>query len=112
MTEAELRAAQQYADLRIDALDGRVDERFKAVEKHTALQFDMLCKDIEHMNGGSLMPRSEYNIAHEKLEEDIRRLNTFKDTQQGKASQTAVIVAWAIGLLGIAVGIAGIFVKG
>ena len=101
MTDDEKIGAIAYCDLRISALERRLDERL-----------DVLQRELDHMNGGSLLPRNEYNIAHDKMAEDIKVLCTFKDTQTGKASQNSVIAAWAIGLLGVAVGIVGIFVKG
>lgn len=109
MGEVRVINPEGYADKIVEALDKRVDTRIVSLEKRLDGRCDDLGKDIEHMNGGSLMPRTEFNLAHCKVEEAISKLQTFKDAQEGKASQGQVYVAWILTALSLALSAFAIF---
>ena len=48
---------------------------------------------------------------HDALAKDVDELNSWKDKQEGKASQTSVIYAYVLGFIGLAVGILSLVEK-
>jgi hypothetical protein len=57
------------------------------------------------------MPRAEYEIYHRKVEEDIRMLQKYQATMEGKASQNSVNLALAISIIGTIMAFIGLVEK-
>ena len=53
----------------------------------------------------------EVQLRFDSVEKDIRQLLLSRAEMQGKASQNAVIFAWAIGSLGLIVGCIGLLLR-
>ena len=58
----------------------------------------------------SFLTRTEYNLMHDKIIDDVRALNKFKDEQSGKASQSSVNLAMFLGVGGLIIAVAGIII--
>jgi len=88
----------------------RLDEMGKAI----TIARDQMEKRLDSMNEFRQSLRDQNTLfvtkeMHEKVEEDIRELRTFKDEQSGKASQTQVYVVWLIAILGLVLGCLALF---
>jgi hypothetical protein len=57
---------------------------------------------------GSFIARTEYAVCIEKLNTEIKILREYKASLEGKASQTSVILAIIISIIGIVLGITNI----
>jgi len=74
----------------IKNLEKLVNLRFDYQDKALVLQADKNTADIKHIN------------------EKIDSLGTYKDTQEGKASQTSVFIGWGIAGLAIIISVVSI----
>jgi hypothetical protein len=97
-----------------------VDTRILALEQATNLAAKTLEKRLEGMNefrealknqASLFITRSEMELEIEKMEKDIRVLRESKANLEGKASQISVVIALAISILGLFVGIIGLIYK-
>ena len=92
--------SQMYAlDRATDLAKLGIDQRLAAMN-----EFRAALNDAQNR----MMPRAEYAIQHERLVDDVKRLNTFKDQLVGKANQSSVnlalagmVIGWIFAIIGI-----------
>ena len=93
--ESQIAALDRATDIAKDAIDRRL----------TAMnEFREALNDAQNR----MLPRAEYAIQHERLVDDVKRLNTFKDQLVGKANQSSVnlalagmVIGWIFAIIGI-----------
>jgi hypothetical protein len=119
MTEKEVVSLEKYLETRLE--DQRVffDSRIDAIEKATCEATLSLNKRLEGMNefraalkdqNSTFLPRNEYEVQHEKLENDIKVLRESKAMLEGKASQQSVNFSTLIAIAGVLIGIIALIV--
>jgi len=112
----------KFKDLEIArAVQEKATEQTRlAQEKATEQSRFMLEKRLDTMNefrnqlkdqAGTFLPRTEFDIQHSKVQEDIRILRESKATLEGKASQISVNIAIIIAVCGLIIGIIGLCLK-
>ena len=99
-------ALAELFNARIDAVDKATNARIDAVEKATTIAKEYLEKRLDTLNEirGALKDQNQTFVTkemHEKIEDDIKDLRTFKDEQSGKASQASVYIAYGLAALGL-----------
>lgn len=96
------------------------DSRFDAMDKALRLATDALNARLESMNefrealrdqASRMVTRAECSVLHNRSTDDIRGLQKFQSTLEGKASQNAVILAILISTVSAGVAIAGLVMK-
>lgn len=99
------------------SLKEHFESRIESVEKATMLAANTLERRLEGMNefrdtlrdqASRFVTRDEMNVQLERDREAISDLQTFKDRLEGKASASAVYVAYAMSLIGIIIGVVGL----
>lgn len=90
---------RDYFEARLAALEHHIKVAAAAMEK----RLDAMNEIREQLRdqAATFMPRSEYNIHHEKLVEDVRDLRESKAQLEGKASQKSVNVTLVISIFGL-----------
>ena len=84
-------------DLATSLLDKRLD---------TMNEFRQALKDQQ----ATFVSRSEFEILHQRIIEDIRILREAKATTEGKASMASVYISYLIALIALAISIIRIFI--
>ena len=109
-----IKLAKENMDIRLEGMNGlRSDLREAQARASTRPEHDALAKEIavlrammgEHTSGS--ITRSE----HDALAKEVGTLALSKAKLEGKASQNSVIWAMVIAVIGIIVGLIGIFMK-
>ena len=97
------KCSKQYIDFRIEEYDKRMKILFAAQDKASALSSKILESKLEELNDvrHRFLPRTEYDIQHARVEDDIRMLRESKALLEGKASQSAVNISLSIAVIGI-----------
>lgn len=106
----ELRVSlREYLEVRLKALEDKVNksETVLGIRLDSMNEFRGALSDQLR----TFMPRTEYMARHEKLEQDIQLLREFKATIDSKASQSSLLIAYAISLISLIVGIWGLIEK-
>ena len=100
---------KEYIEARLVAMD-KASELAREVN---TIQHESLNNWRQAMQEQSktLMPRAEYEIYHRKVEEDIRMLQKYQATMEGKASQNSVNLALAISIIGTIMAFIGLVEK-
>ena len=102
------------------SLKEHVESRLVALEKATDLAARTLEKRLEGMNEfrealknqtSLFVTRTEIDIQLSKINDDIRELRESKAMLEGKASQLYVTITLVVALLGLIIGVVGIFYK-
>ena len=86
-------------------------------EKALILQSKELSRRLDALNGEAArlatmqrtyIPREVADTRICSLEDKLDALESWKDRQEGKASQSSVLIAYAISLIGIILGVVGL----
>lgn len=110
----------EYFGTQIDSLKEYIDLRFTAIENSTKLAQDNLNTRLESMNefrmslkdqSSNFITRIEHEAMMTKYDSDIRVLREIAATNSGKASMSSVYMSYAIALVGIIMGIAGLILN-
>ena len=110
----------EYFATQIDSLKEYIDLRFNSIETSTKLAQDNLNTRLESMNefrmslkdqSSNFITRVEHEAMMAKYDFDIRVLREIAATNSGKASMNSVYTSYAIALVGIVMGIAGLLLK-
>jgi len=118
---------RDHIESRLAALEKSLDERFKSQEQAIAHALAANEKRLDGMNEfrEALRDQSrQFSVKSdldnlsavtckdiERLEEDIKSLNESRAEMRGKASQTQLVVAYIISIIGIIFGIINIVAK-
>ena len=96
------------------------DAKHKAIDEATRLAREIMDERLAKMNefrdtlrdqAGKFATRDELALMMDPLRDDVRSLRETRANVEGKASQTSVIVAWVLALIGILIAIAGLVRK-
>jgi hypothetical protein len=97
-----------------------IEVQFAAMEKANDLAREVNTAQHESLNNfrqamldqaKNLLPRSEYEIYHHKVEEDIKALQKYQSTMEGKASQSSVNITLLISIVSLILAFVGIIEK-
>lgn len=97
-----------------------VDVRFEAVDEKIMTAGAVLNTRLESMNefrsaitdqARTFMTKSEYLANHRYLEDDVKELSAFMSRTKAGATQNQVLIAYALAVIGMLVGIVGHFLK-
>ncbi len=99
MVENHIGRPNKYATIvQVDDLKELTISEIKNLEKLVNLRFDYQDK--------ALTLQSDKNTAEfSHIKDNIDSLKTYKNTQQGKASQASVFIGWGIALLAIIISV-------
>jgi len=131
--ETNVRGVQRCDEITKEKIDKlrddatRLDERIASIRESVKVAKESMDMRLDSMNeirgqlkdqANTFLPRVEYIGQHQALEqrfthtdEDIRGLRESRATLEGKASQSSVMVAYIIAIVGIALSIIGLFVQ-
>jgi hypothetical protein len=110
----------EYFATQIDSLKEYIDLRFNSIETSTKLAQDNINTRLESMNefrmslkdqSSTFITRVEHEAMMAKYDADIRVLREIAATNSGKASMNSVYMGYAIALVGILMGVAGLILK-
>ena len=109
MTERGCVRFKEYVDVRFDALTRAVDkaESTLAVRLAGMNEFREQLKD----QAARFITRDEASLMLGPVCEDMRTVRDFMTRQEGKASQLSVLIALALGLAGLLLGLLRMFLK-
>ena len=104
---------EDYKD-KIDALEKKVELRFNLKDEALDTAYRSMESRLEGMNefraslsdaSKTFMTRDIYEAKHDLLQKQVDDLRMLAAENKGKASQTSVIIAFIISLIGIIMGI-------
>jgi len=102
----------KYVDMRIGELEKRLIIMLEARDLALNLSASSLQRQLENMNEfrtqikderAMLLPRSEFVIQHDRVNDDIRILRESKALLEGKASQSSVMVTLILAIISIGI---------
>ena len=108
----------KYIDEQVKFVRSLMKSKYQTIEKSTDLATSVLDKRLDSMNEFrqalkdqqlTFVSKTEYQISHHRVVEDIKMLREAKANLEGKASMTSVIIAYIIGIIGIILGIVRLF---
>jgi hypothetical protein len=67
-------------------------------------EFREALKDYQN----TMLPRAEFEMSHRRLEEDVKSLQNYRASMEGKASTTSVMIANAIAVLAMLLSVIGL----
>ena len=120
MNKAEGVAIKDYIDTMFKLASAGVQEQFTAICKEVTTAERVLNTRLESMNefrqamtdqASNYVTKEEYRLAHKPLEDGIREARQFMATHQGRASQNQVLLAYALAVLSMIIGIVLHFTK-
>lgn len=97
-----------------------LDSKIQAIDKATILALSALEKRLESMNefrdqlkdqASRFITREELNQAVKPLDTNIEMLREAKANFEGKASQSSVYFSMGIAVLGLIIGLIGLYLK-
>ena len=112
-------AIEKYISQQIKAVKALMKSKYQTIEKSTDLATSLLDKRLDTMNEfrqalkdqqATFVSRSEFEILHQRIIEDIRILREAKATTEGKASMASVYISYLIALIALAISIIRIFI--
>ena len=110
----DLVTLKEFFDVRLAQVEALVCEKFNTVETATSLAKEALDLRLQSMNkfretlqdqAATFMTRTEYQLQHDRLIEDIRMLKEAKALMDGKASQSSVNIAYLLAFAGLLVSV-------
>lgn len=124
---------EKYFDTKIDGLKEYICARLDGIEKATSIAYSAMNLRLEGMNGfreelrcqndqlrsqsSSFITRPEHDALIKKFDDDVLRIETsvgklgnFQASIEGKASQSSVLIGYAVAATGILFGIIGIII--
>jgi hypothetical protein len=107
--EARLEGITILFETRIDGMEQRIEQARIGMEKRLDGMNEF--RDALKDQSSKSPTRTEMIAELEAIKKDLRLLNTFKDTQAGKASQSDVNQARLMGIIGIVVALIGLLLK-
>ena len=111
---------KESVDARVAGIEKAIDLRLGGMDKAQELASNVLEARLEAMNEfraamgdqcGHYITREYYEARHGTLETQIAMLNEARAEGRGKASMTAVYVAWLFGAIGIIMGVVDLLRK-
>jgi hypothetical protein len=103
-------ALREYVDLQILGLSKHLESQARAHDDARSLAAENLDSRLAKLNelreqvttdGNKYATKTETYLRFDSVEKDLRQLLLSRAEMQGKASQNAVIFAWAIGSAGL-----------
>lgn len=117
-TEAANDSMESYFEEKFKSLDNSVNLKYSNIEKSTSLAATSIDRRLESMNefrdslkdqATKFMTKDEFQILHQRVEEDVRILRESKATLEGRASMTSVYISYVIGVIGLVVAVLALF---
>ena len=110
---------EKYIDKQVKFIKSLMKSKYQTIEKSTDLATSVLDKRLDSMNEfrqalkdqqSTFVAKSEFDIMHQRIIEDIRMLREGKANLEGKASMTSVYISYAIALIALTISIIRIFI--
>ena len=118
MGPSEFITLRDYIDIKVTELEKAVVCKITALEALHMRDASTLEKRLDGMNewrqerreqNAEFLPRTEYDIQHQKLVDDIRLLRESKATLEGKASQNSVIFLGGVSVISLVIAAIALF---
>jgi hypothetical protein len=118
--DIKIAAVKELTCHTIAALEKLANEKFAGIDKALNLQSKEYERRLEFLNGeadrlknmqATYLSRELYDTQHETLRKRIDILEQNRANVEGKASQSAVNIAYIISAIGIIIGIAGLLIS-
>ena len=108
--EAINKISKEAIEGRLGATEKVVDARFENTNEWRGTVSDLIgqIKDMIGELKETFLPRSEYNVRHEKISDDIQELKEFRVKIDSKADQKTLLLNFGLTTISMIIGIAGL----